>query len=337
MLKFWKSDREKFEEEMSKAFDARNKGKIDDAIEHFMKAYEIAAKSKEENLRGIVNVPLSYALVYKALSTGRPSDIEEARKAVSSLPPDSELDLALPKKVKAGELAEDFKYLALLYSTPEINLSKLSNYSPGDASKLEEVGKVFVSAGSRKFVIEDLVKIHDTFESIGYKLLAFSKMITAKQLEEEDPDKAVEVYSEALGYLGLAANVDEFVKRVNDRINKLSKATRCWICGRPIQGEEVHFLYLDTFTTKYILKKYSGEDELMMREGKVAVCAVCYGTIYMLSDKISKRYYERAMEEMRRLEERLMAQISALRAEIEMLRVSVSSIRVGYRRSGPDI
>uniref|UniRef100_A0A7J3XZK6 Uncharacterized protein n=1 Tax=Thermogladius calderae TaxID=1200300 RepID=A0A7J3XZK6_9CREN len=336
-MKFWKSDLEKYEDEMNKAFDARNKGKIDETIEHFMKAYELAVKSRDENMKERAQIAYSYATFYKALRTRSGRDFEEAYKAVSALKPDVEFDLALPRKIKAGELAEDLRYLSIIYSLPPVDLSNLSKYSPEDAGRYDEAAKDFVSKNGRRFTIEDLVDIHDTFESIGYRFLAISKMIAAAHAEGEDPDKAVQIYTEALGYLNLAAHADQLVKKVNDRISKLSKATRCWICQRPIQGEEVNFIYLDTFTTKYILKKYGGEDQMMLQEGRVAVCAVCYGSIYKLSDKISKYYYDKAVEEMRRLEERLMAQIAALRSEVEILRASIASVRVGYRRSGPGI
>ncbi|WP_440059822.1 hypothetical protein ACSU1N_01275 [Thermogladius sp. 4427co] len=337
MLKFWKSDREKFDEEMSKAFDSRNKGRIDEAIEHFMKAYEIASRSKDETLNREAIKAYAYATIYKALQARRVEYFDEALKTLASIDGDYEFDLALASKVKNRDLIRDFEMLRVLYSLPQVDLSNPRAYSLDVAGRYEEAAKKFLSGGSGRFVIEDLVDIRETFESIGFRLLAVSRIIQASHVEEEDPSRAIEIYSEALGYLSSSAKADAYVKRVSEKINKLGKATRCWICGRPIQGEEVNFIYLDTFTTKYMLKNYGGEDPNMLLEGRVAVCSVCYGAIYKLSDKISTYYYHKTLEEMKKLEERLMAQIMALRAEIESLRASVIAIRAGMRRSGPGI
>ncbi|MEM4623218.1 MAG: hypothetical protein QW816_04095 [Desulfurococcaceae archaeon] len=324
--KIWKSEAERFEEEMRKAFDNRNKNKIEKAIEHFTNAYKIASSSTDPSLREKAKIAYAYLMIYTAIQYRSTELFENTSKYLANLPGDIELDLALPRPVKVSELAEDFKILTLLSSIPSIDLEKASNIKLEEARRMREIGEYLLSKGNKKLILEDIFNIEEPINIIALRLLGYSKFIEASHIEKEDLNKSIELYAEALTYFQQAA--DKIASIVMTKIEKLGKATKCWICGRAIQGEDVNFLYLDSFLTKYIVEKYSGDAPgiLILEHGKVATCSACYGIIYNLSDKIAKYYYQEAMKALKELEQRLLAIMSQLQAQINTLQARISSI-----------
>ncbi|MEM4594557.1 MAG: hypothetical protein QXU80_05935, partial [Zestosphaera sp.] len=171
-------------------------------------------------------------------------------------------------------------------------------------------------------ILEDLVGIHEPLNVIGFRLLGYAKIIRATKVEENEPGNAVEIYSEALAFLQQATpEVREFV---NERITKLGKSTKCWVCHREIQGEEVNYIYLPASVNDYIKSKYYRDAPyLISDDGKIAVCRVCYTMVRDLSDKIAKYYYDLAIKEMRLMEERINARIRELQARVDLMRTTV--------------
>lgn len=324
--KFWKDDNERFEEEMKKAFDNRNKNKVDKAVENFLSAYKIASSSDDPGLREKGKIAYAYALIYTALLTKKPADLDKAYSYLKSLPRGIEFDLALPRPIRSEELAEELHVLSLYYSAPVIDLKSVSSISPDDARRIKEMGEYFLSKGSQRLLVEDLVGLKEPLNIIGLRLLGYSRLIEAAHAEGEDLSKAINLYAEALAYFHQIA--DQFTELVKVKIDKLGKATKCWICGRSIQGEEVNFVYLDSFLTKYIVERYSKDAPGIIETNtmKIATCSACYGAIYKLSDKIAKYYYEEAIRALRALEEKVITMISQLQAQISMLQSRVSSL-----------
>lgn len=313
---------------MKKAFDNRNKNKIDKAIESFLSAHKIASSSDDPGLREKGKIAYAYALVYTAFLTKNPADLDKASSYLRTLPREIELDLALPRPVRSEELAEELHVLSLYYSAPVIDLKNASSISLDEARRIKEVGEVLLSKGPQRLIVEDLVGLKEPLNIIGLRLLGYSRLVEAAHAEGEDLGKAINLYAEALAYFHQIA--DQFTELVKAKIDKLGKATKCWICGRSIQGEEVNFVYLDSLLTKYIVERY-GKDAPGIIEAntmKIATCSACYGAIYKLSDKIAKYYYEEAMRALRALEERVTAMISQLQAQISMLQSRVSSLEV---------
>lgn len=324
--KIWKSEAEKFEEEMKKAFDNRNKNKLDKAIEHFTNAYKITYGSSDPNLREKAKIAYAYLMVYSAILYKNTETLKNTSEYLAKLPGDIELDLALPRPVKVSELAEDFKILEILSSIPSIDLKNSSSISLEEARRIREIGEYLLSKGDRRLVLEDIFDIKEPLNIIGLRLLGYSKLIEASHIEKEDLNKSIELYAEALVYFQQAA--DKLASIVKVKIDKLGKATKCWICGRAIQGEEVNFIYLESLLTKYIVDKYSGDAPgiIELEQGRIATCSACYGIIYNLSDKIARYYYQEAIKALRELEQRLLALISQLQAQINMLQARISTV-----------
>lgn len=166
-----------------------------------------------------------------------------------------------------------------------------------------------------------MLNIHDPLSAVGFRLLGYARIIRALKIEADNPSKAVELYSEAMAYLQQAP--PEVRNFVNDRLGKLSKTTKCWVCHREIQGEEINYIYMPASVNNYIREKYGSEASFLITDGKIAVCRVCYTMVYNLSDALAKRYYELVMKALQEVEARLNARISSLEVRVSAIRVQV--------------
>ena len=320
----FKSDREKFESELNKALSERNKGNFEKAAKHFLNAYEIASKAKDPEVSKRADEVLFYALFYDALVRMTAESFSKALRQCRKLDPSQQLDIGLATKPIASELCKDLEIASIILSLPAFSIDAAGNMDESIASKYEEVGNRLLAEGSRRLIIEDYLKIHDPLSTIGFRLLGYSRIIRALKVETDNPAKAVELYSDALAYLQQApAEVKKFV---DSRIGKLSKTTKCWVCHREMQGEEINYIYLPASINRYIIEKYGNDSPYLMNDGAIAVCRVCYTMIYNLSDALAKNYYEQAMRALREVEARLNARISMLEAKLMSL-----SVRVGRR------
>ncbi|MEM0218593.1 MAG: hypothetical protein QW425_03595, partial [Desulfurococcaceae archaeon] len=54
--------------------------------------------------------------------------------------------------------------------------------------------------------------------------------------------------------------------------------------------------------------------------------SACYGAIYNLSDKIANYYYQKAMNALKEVEQRLLLMISQLQDQINMLQAKIKRI-----------
>lgn len=318
----FKSDTEKFNDLMSKGFSDRNKGNLEGAVKNFLQAYEVASKSRDATLISKADLPLFYALFYDALVKKTPESFRKAAEQCRKLDPSTELDLGLASKVYPQDLARELELLAELAGLPSFEIGKVRSMDLSVADRYEKVANILLAEGGRRLILEDLVGLHEPLNVIGFRLLGYSRIIRAAKIEENEPSKAVEIYSEALAFLQQATpEVREFV---NERINKLGKSTKCWVCHREIQGEEANYIYLPASVNDYIKSKYNKDAPyLISDDGKIAVCRVCYTMVRDLSDKISKYYYDLAIKEMRLMEERINARIRELQTRIDLMRTTV--------------
>ena len=320
----FKSDKEKFENELSKALSEKNKGNLENAAKHFLNAYEIASKTKDPEISKRSNEVLFYALFYDALVKKTAESFSRALEQCRKLDPDQQLDIGLATKPVASELCKDLEIASMIASLPAFSIDAARDMDESIASRYEEVGNKLLAEGSRRLIIEDYLKINDPLSTIGLRFLGYSRIIRALRAEADDPAKAVELYSEAIAFL--QQSPAEIKKFVDTRMSKLSKTTRCWVCRREIQGEEINYIYLPASLSKYIIEKYGNESPYLISEGRIAVCRVCYTMIYNLSDALAKNYYERAIKELREVEARLSTRISMLEA-----RLMSQGLRVGRR------
>lgn len=314
--KFWKSPKERFDEEWNKAVSLRNQAKWTEAAEHFQEAAKISAEVQEPEYRKKGELAMAYALLYQAVAFKTPDSVKRAYDAISRLDPNTVMEI--PNKVTAGELAQELNVLVLQYQLPPMSLSNLASQNLHTAEMYEKLAQQYLSLGKDKLVLNDLFGIPQTPQIAAFRYLGYSKLIQGYLKEKEDPEKAVEYYAEAMGYFA-QAQAEEFRAYADTKSKKIGSVAKCWFCGRTVQGEDIHYFYLNAITTPYFSKKYGTESPTTMSGDKVIACLSCYSSINNIADAVAKAYFQKAMQEIAILRER----VEKLEAEVRALRSSV--------------
>jgi tetratricopeptide (TPR) repeat protein len=315
--KIWKSHDKRMGEEYRKAVSYRNQGNLNEAIEHFLKAAELGRETKKPRAKELAKVAFALAALYQAVSTKSPEDLMKSHNTLTTLHP--KIILEIPYKAMVEHILPEIKVLADEFRLPPIDLQNINIKNAEEvANQYEQVAQAYLSLGHEKFVIGDLFNVEENIFKRSYRCLGLSKLLKGHVAEDADPNKGVECYAEALGYFGQAA-LKEHEKFLNEKNVKLANVAKCWFCGRDIQGEDVHFVYMDTFLTQYLNAKGQKQSPRPVKRGKIAACKGCFGGISVTADKTARHYYQQSINALREVENRLTIQINALWNEIRRL------------------
>jgi len=307
--KIWKSKEERIREEFNNAINLRNQGNWPKAIEKLEAVYQMSQEVSDPGLRELGIKAAAMARIYKVKLNLTPENLEEAYKFLSSI--DQELTLELPYKVRVGEVVQELKILAKDFSLSSERASP---------NELESLAQEYLSLGKDKLTLGDILGISVDPIKRAFKLLGMSRTIIAQSKEKEDPEESVRIYSEALGYFNQAED-KESIDDLNEKIGKLSKVMKCYICGRSLQGEEIHFLYVKTDITPYMLRTLSSESpKPITDEGTIVLCRACYTAVNNLAEDIARKYYDMAMRAMRQMYEELSRRIDKLESDIQHIK-----------------
>jgi hypothetical protein len=307
--KIWKKTEERMKEEWNKAISVRNQGKWREAAEHFFKAASLAEETQDPQFKKEGLVANALGTLYLAVDTRSADNLRSCHNAFSKLDPETVLEI--PYKVKASEIAEETKILAEEACLPQINLEKLNEYPSELSNKFEELAVAYLTLQRENLVLSDLLKITGTTQVLAYKYMGFSRLLKGSAEEKRDPAKAVEHYAEAMGYFGQAM-LQDHKSYLEHRCAQLSNVAKCWFCGRDIQGEGIHYVYMQTILTPYLKEKFGAESPPSLKEFDIVACLACYEAIRIAADLIARVYYEKAMAALREAEERLYRAITAL-------------------------
>ena len=135
----------------------------------------------------------------------------------------------------------------------------------------------------------------------------------------EDPKMASEYMQMSYNFRRqLGDSGDQELKLAQD----YARSARCWICGRPANGEGIHFQPMRSTIAPVFAKETEGDIVKPISEDvrSIYVCVPCYTAISNRSDDISRVYYERAMAEVHAIEARLEAEIASVRFSASMHR-----------------
>lgn len=317
--KIWKKKEERAYEEWKKAYEKGvNQKNWEKAVEHFRKAAELFSTSRNPEMQKEAKKAAALAQLYFALLNPNADAFAACSKAMELLEEDV---LKIPYEASAKDIAIETKLLAsearLEVMRKNANTSeKLINL----AKEYESLGKEFLKL-QRDFVINDLFNLKINGFLRGQKLLGISRFLLGKAEEYYRPAKAVEYYSEALGYFKAAA-IEGF-NEVNERLKKTSMVAKCWFCGREVQGEDIHFVYLQATFTPFLEEKYGKEIPPTSLNGAVIACKVCHGAMSELSHSIAKMYYDRAVKMIQTAVSQLQSQIDALWNQIRLIKKSM--------------
>lgn len=313
--KIWKGKGERAREEWNKGVNLRNQGRWNDAANHFEKA---ARLFEEEGFVHEAQMAKVLSSLYYAAANPTAENLMACSNYASALPADEILEI--PQKVSAGDLAVETRLLSgEAKVTSLIREVSLQNIGDAEAEEIRELAAEFLSLGRDNFVVGALFSAASESPAVkGNRLMGISTLAVGYSLLLSDPAAAATRFSEALGYFKLAE--DEERGRVVEVVaKKAGQVAKCWFCGREVQGEEAHFIYMEANLTPYLMSRYGDETPVSSRDGGIVACVACNSAIEIAADRIAKEYYEKAMKALAEVREELLAMINALLKRIERL------------------
>ena len=156
-------------------------------------------------------------------------------------------------------------------------------------------------------------------------LMAEANEILADDIFESDPQKAAEYQQQAYNFRRQNGESGEANLR---KMQQYSKACTCWICGRQVVGEGLHFFLMSANPSPQQVEKDKGEIQHSISESRdLYVCRACYTAISRRADAIANGYYDKALDQMRAGDAALQAQILAMDARITRLQTQISFMR----------
>ncbi len=200
------------------------------------------------------------------------------------------------------------------------NMSKDDYVNKGNRL-IEVAGQYMSRIGEKNLKLDEIFKGNTiaTGNREALILQAEAYSILGKGYVRTDPKMAAE-------YMQMAYNFRKQLGDSGDEEMQLSqnfaRSATCWICGRPANGQGIHFMAMradiepvfQKMTDNDVVKPISDDSR------SVYVCMPCYTAISNRSDEVSRVYYERALADMRAMEARLQAEISSLRFSMSMNR-----------------
>ncbi len=312
----WKSKDERIKIEWNNAINLRNQGKWIDAASHYDQVEKLSAESSDPAMKELGAIAKALSRLYITKNNYTLDNLNMCSFAMSKLNP--EIILEIPYEAKAGEIMQEIVLLSkeATLKTPDLNVNLTDTIL---ADEYEMLAQEYLGLGREKLVVGGLFDINTTTFNRAISFMGLSRMRKGRAEESNDPSKAVDYYSEALGYFN-QINDKGMHDMIEGRTKKLVSMAKCWVCGRHMQGEEVNFVHLRSYITPYLSGKFNSETPAVLKNDAVVVCNGCYGAMSLLSesiaDRVSKVYYDRAMAEMKQMREKLEKEIASCRRSI---------------------
>jgi tetratricopeptide (TPR) repeat protein len=148
------------------------------------------------------------------------------------------------------------------------------------------------------------------------RLLAEGNEMMAESVAWSEPKKAAEYLQIAMNYYRQLGDGNA-ESAASNKIKMYAKAAMCWICGREVTGESMHFVQMPTEVSE--MQSNSKKDSPLpsvASSNSIYVCRACYLAVSKRADAIAQQYHNIAMRELRDMESRLNARINAVNARI---------------------
>lgn len=322
-FKLFKEPAEKAEIEFREAYEKGvNLGpeKWPDASHHFSEASKLYA-----TVGNSLKSSEAYALatLFFALSRGTDQDWQTCSQAMKQIP-DSQLNVGFA--VSSTDLAQQASVLSY-----DISTTRVLDGNSKDVSRVaavRELAQKYMDLIGSDLALWRLLKQQIDPQRRAYYLLGLASLIEANSIAESDPKKSVALLSEAATNLELAGTDPMGISSgTRAKLDNISKFGQCWFCGRQMQGQGFHYVLLPATISQFTRQMYGTSTPHTIEENAVVACESCSSSIRNVADEVARAYYERAIAEIRSLEQRLNAKIAALEREINSLRARVNSIR----------
>ncbi len=205
----------------------------------------------------------------------------------------------------------------------EIEASEMSKADfVNKGNRLVEVaGQYMARIGEKNLKLDEIFKGNTmaTGNREALILQAEAYSVLGKGYVSTDPKMAAEYMQMAYNFRRQLGDSGEEELKLSQNF---SRSATCWICGRPANGQGIHFMAMPADIEPVFQKMTDGNVVKPISDDcrDVYVCMPCYTAISNRSDEISREYYEHAMDEMRAMEARIQAEIASLRFNMSMSR-----------------
>jgi hypothetical protein len=322
-IKLFKEPAEKAEIEFREAYEKGvNLGpeKWPDAVHHFSEASKhfSSAGNSQKSYETYALATLFHALTMRTEQTWK-----ACSEAMNQIP-NSQLNVGFV--VSSSNLAQQASVLSYDMATTQVLDGNSRDISR--VAAVRDLAQKYMDLIGSDLSLWRLMKQEVDPQRRAYYLLGLASLIEANSIVDSDPKKSVALLSEAATNLELAgADPMSVFPGTQAKLDNLSKFGQCWFCGREMQGQGFHYVLLPATISQHSRQKYGSSTPHTMEGSMVVACESCSSSIRNVADEVAQVYYEKAMAEMRDLEKRLNAKISALEREIGSLRARVRSTR----------
>ena len=312
----FKSGDELFE----KAIDLVKQRNFSDAKEKFSKSLE---KLSKENKGDTTNAKLCRLNIAAINLANNPSSLLSYENFRTSLKNNADLG-TFEFGLTTVDMERAAKECDLI-----IDQTNAENMS-GDASVRDKKGRELIQIGQRwqmeigdsPLVVFEIATGDTTTTGTrrGFDLIATGYENIASATVLSDPKQAAEYLQNAVSY---RQQIGEDGAHDLGLIQSYSKTAKCWICGRVVTGETIHFVTMSSEITPLMKSSKEGLlDSATESMSSIYACRACYSAISRRADAIANDYHMKSIQEIRNVEARLQAEISSLQSEINSLRLA---------------
>jgi hypothetical protein len=301
MVQLFKSPTEKGDDEFQKAYEKGvNLGRMywSTAVTHFQEASVHYAEGGNPQKASEAK---ALALLFSALDSKNPDLWAQVATAMSGCG-SAQLNVGFPANSEdlakeADILSKEYRIMAQF--TPE-------SASANQVTDLRDLAQKYLELSGSDLAVWKLTGQTIDPQKRAYYLLGLASLVEANSVVYIDPKKSASLLSEAVAQLDLAGDDYRDVRpgTLQEQENA-TKIGKCWFCGREVQGLTYHFVALKADITGYTRSLYGSEMPATMQGDNVLVCMACYSSVKNVSDQIASMYYQKTMQEIGMLSQRV--------------------------------
>jgi hypothetical protein len=317
----FKAPAEKAEDEWTKAYQKGvnlGRQKWPDAVSHFMEASKAYGEAGNQERQ---REAYALAAFFNALVRNDPQSWLSSSQATAAIG-DTQLNIGF--NASAADISRQSQVMRDDIVATDGVKETGGSYNP---EALRQVAKEYMELTGADLVVWKILKEEvDPARRANY-FLGLASLNEANALVQKDPRKAVAMLSQAVTHFDISESDPLGVKgRAKDLRDRASVSGKCWICGREVQGKDIHFVTLPAEVSEYMREKHGSSVPSSLIENGIVACKSCFTSVRNLADSIALAYYNQAIQELRQTEGRLNARINSLSQQVQQLETRIRQV-----------
>jgi len=301
MVQLFKSPTAKADDEFQKAYEKGvnlGRGSWPTAVDHFTEASKHYLEAGDQHK---ANEATALAALFTALNSRNAdawSRVNSTMGAVGVV----QLNVGFPAN------SSDLEKESLVLAKDAAVMGPFNPQSIGQsrAADLRDLAQKYLELSGSDLVIWKLMNQTIDPQRRAYYLLGLASLVEANAAIDTDPKKSAAMLSDAVAQLDLAGEDYKNVRPGTlQEMQNATKMGKCWFCGREVQGLTFHYFALKADVSGYMQAKYGSEMPATMEGQNVMACKACYSSMKYLTDQIASMYFDKAMQELRLVSERV--------------------------------